>query len=787
MVAAVLSLKAIPWGHMKGLRMFRIKVRFLVIVMAVLLLSLGGCSNSTEPEVPSGGGGTNTVETPTFSLPAGPYEGAQTVALSTTTESASINYTTDGTTPSETTGTAYTAPLLLSETQTIKAIAFKTDMTNSAVASAAYNISGGTEMVAAPTFTPSAGIYEETQMVEIVTATEAATIHYTTDGSAPTESTGTPYTSAVIVSESQTLNAVAFKTDLITSGVVTADYTITGPPAPILYDWTVEINSGSYAGVYGAPNGNIYAVGNRFLSIDRGAGWDYESIEDFNFSSIHGTASDNIYGTGSSGQLASTVHKVMRYDGNAWSLAWTSGVYAVSAVYAVDDVVFVARTTGAARFDGTNWRIDTVGAQGEIMGDVFARSVDEAYLVGDHTSAYSWNGVVWSDMAFSSLYDLRAVHGAQGGTYTYFVGYNGIIFRWDGASWEEMTSNTTQDLVDVYAISDTDVYAVGRSGNIMHYDGSTWTDESEGLFKSLKSITRTDNRLLIVGHAGGVTEKIGGSWVHVGNPLPIVPNSFGGISDSDMWAVGSYGQLAHYNGSTWTHVESGAVNHIRGVMAFASDDVWMCGDQSSIWHWDGSSISFDQLNTDVYMRALWGVAPDDMWAGDFNHWDGTSWTRITPDEVYGDMTTIWGTASDNVYGVGVNVNNNFASTIYHWDGTSWTLTNLGKRANMAGIWGTGPNDIFTATQANGDVFHFDGTSWTEMSTPSTPLMLNLSGSASNNIFMSGQDGVMLHYDGMSWDYYDSGVTLNINQLIMFSESSGVAMTSQNGMVLRYGF
>ena len=44
----------------------------------------------------------NQCATPTFSPAAGTYSSAQTVTISTTTGGATIRYTTDGTTPSET-------------------------------------------------------------------------------------------------------------------------------------------------------------------------------------------------------------------------------------------------------------------------------------------------------------------------------------------------------------------------------------------------------------------------------------------------------------------------------------------------------------------------------------------------------------------------------------------------------------------------------------------------------------------------------------------------------------
>jgi len=82
----------------------------------------------------------STVATPTFTPPAGTYTSAQNVTISTATTGATIRYTTDGSTPSSTVGTVYTGPVAISTTTTLKAIAYKSGMNPSAVASANYTI-----------------------------------------------------------------------------------------------------------------------------------------------------------------------------------------------------------------------------------------------------------------------------------------------------------------------------------------------------------------------------------------------------------------------------------------------------------------------------------------------------------------------------------------------------------------------------------------------------------------------------------------------------------------------
>ena len=83
-------------------------------------------------------GGTPSVATPTFSPEAGSYTTTQNVAISCTTEGATIYYTLDGNDPT-TSSAVYSSPIAISETTTVKAMAAKTGMNNSSIATAVYN------------------------------------------------------------------------------------------------------------------------------------------------------------------------------------------------------------------------------------------------------------------------------------------------------------------------------------------------------------------------------------------------------------------------------------------------------------------------------------------------------------------------------------------------------------------------------------------------------------------------------------------------------------------------
>ena len=172
-------------------------------------------------------GSTPTAAAPTFTPTPATFGSAQTVALASSTPGAAIYYTTDGSTP--TTGsTVYSAPLSVSATTTVKAIA----------GSAGYNTSGVSIGVftiiltaATPTFAPGGGTYASAQSVTISTTTAGASIYYTTDGSTPTPAS-TLYSGAISVSASETLQAIAVFGGYQNSAVANASYTISIAPSP---------------------------------------------------------------------------------------------------------------------------------------------------------------------------------------------------------------------------------------------------------------------------------------------------------------------------------------------------------------------------------------------------------------------------------------------------------------------------------------------------------------------------------------------------------------------------
>ncbi|MFZ1083539.1 MAG: chitobiase/beta-hexosaminidase C-terminal domain-containing protein [Terracidiphilus sp.] len=177
--------------------------------------------------------------TPTFNPPSGSYVGTQSVSISDATSGATIYYTTDGTKPT-TSSSVYKSQIVVSTSETLRAIATASGDADSTVASASYSIATAT-----PTFSPAAGDYGQAQTVTISDLTPNATIYYTTNGTTPTTSSSV-YHSAITVSATETLEAIATSSGYIQSSVGLAAYTIT--PAAQAATPTFNPVAGSYIG-----------------------------------------------------------------------------------------------------------------------------------------------------------------------------------------------------------------------------------------------------------------------------------------------------------------------------------------------------------------------------------------------------------------------------------------------------------------------------------------------------------------------------------------------------------
>ena len=200
-------------------------------------------------------GSSLITATPTITPGSGTYSSWQSVTISDSTPSAIVYYSVNGQAPV----LKYTSPITVSSSETIEAIAVSSGNANSAIATANY--AANFSQAAAPTFSVASGNYSSSQTVAISDSTPGATVFYAI-GDSPTVPT-TPYNGPIVVSSSETVQAIAVAENYLNSTVTSAAYNI-GPSPSSEWTWmggnndfVNDIRSGWYGTLRTAAAANV--------------------------------------------------------------------------------------------------------------------------------------------------------------------------------------------------------------------------------------------------------------------------------------------------------------------------------------------------------------------------------------------------------------------------------------------------------------------------------------------------------------------------------------------------
>jgi len=234
---------------------------------------------------------TPTAATPTFSPVEGTYTTPQSVEITTTTPSASIYYTTNGSDPDNIgNGTLYTIPVVVNATTTLKARAYATGFDPSAIASAVYTFSAAPTITVTEVTIPALSAQignSDTEIINVNGANLTADIILTIDGAnADMFSVNSPLPSS--------------------GGIATITYT---PTANGLHTATLRLNSAGAAEETRTLNGSsiLPAVsGNVIITEVYGGGGNSGAILKNDFVELYNTTAEQVEVGGWSIQYYST-------------------------------------------------------------------------------------------------------------------------------------------------------------------------------------------------------------------------------------------------------------------------------------------------------------------------------------------------------------------------------------------------------------------------------------------------------------------------------------------------
>ena len=349
---------------------------------------------------------------------------------------------------------------------------------------------------------------------------------------------------------------------------------------------------------------------------------------------------------------------------------------------------------------------------------VWGSGPTDVHAAGEDGVLYRFDGSKWKPETSPTKIAVNALHGAGGEVRA--VGDLGTMLLRKGGKWTMTSFSLTQnDLGAIRGSSPTDVVAVGYAGTALHFDGKGWTARATG--------TTNHNMRGLWAAGGGSYWAVG--YTHPGSPKPVAQ---------------------YFNGSSWTMApvptSSGTLTDVWG----AGGKVFAVGNASkgAMVILEKAGISWKLITpgingTGYGSNAIWGRSATDVYiAGKSNtvlHRDATSWKALSPPGGCGGYTSVWGTGSSTVFftsatsccaGCSMRLQNGF------WK--SWKTSTF-----MAGVWGTGPTNVF-AVGDKGTLQRFDGLQWNTEAIGTGLPFPDIWGTSATNVFIVGSNGMILH-------------------------------------------
>ncbi len=166
----------------------------------------------------------NTCATVVANPGSGDVSSGTLVYLTTSTSGAEIRYTTNGNTPTAS-STKYSGPIQINSDTTLKAIATKSGLINSTVATFTYSVDNVSPVVASP----AGGTIAKGTKVALTSATSGATIWYTTNGTSPITGSSVAYSGLITINATTTITAYATKAGMTASPIAAFTFVVDVP------------------------------------------------------------------------------------------------------------------------------------------------------------------------------------------------------------------------------------------------------------------------------------------------------------------------------------------------------------------------------------------------------------------------------------------------------------------------------------------------------------------------------------------------------------------------------
>lgn len=575
---------------------------------------------------------------------------------------------------------------------------------------------------------------------------------------------------------------------------------------------------GDLHGVWGADNGQIFAVGTdasaTVVMVLRfnGQAWAIEVSGPVQgrLLDVWGSGFDDVFAVGEGGRVlhrsASGVWSSLNTGlgaGIALRGIWGDG--AAGDIIAVGDgatIVRFVRSTGA-------WLPEPVR---DIPPDtafeaVWGHDADEMYAVGSGGVIMRYAASDWVREAEGlTAADLLDVWGTPDGE-VFAVGTGGTILRRYQDEWSIMDSPQQVDLHALWGEGEDSVIATGERGVTLFYDGQTWNTLAVDTDSTLSDLWSVPGYGLVAVAPGGFLQRLEG-WSFM--PPPAQP---AGDSLRDLWAHefdevhgvwGSHPYLRRFDGNAWSAVDidalvppaSGGAGPLRGIWGTPEGALYVVGDDNLVLHfhpatgWERMTIPADIPASNLLQA--WSSSDGHLFVvgelpgqsdGIILRHDGGSWSRMSKNRKT-VLRGIWGVNRSEVFAVGSG------GAILRYDGNAegqFESMNSGTQESLNAIWGITRNHVHVVGD-NGVALAFNGSVWSLSTNITTEHLYDVWGSGADHVFAVGSRGSLLHRTRRKWGAVRAGTDQWLTSIAGVNGESGeyrvVLFGGENGAFRR---
>lgn len=484
-----------------------------------------------------------------------------------------------------------------------------------------------------------------------------------------------------------------------------------------------------------------------------------------------------LLGTDTTAPNRAAWHRVPEVGAGDGDVLW-SGIMINNTLMVVGDEGRVLRYNGESDSNGRLWQAMTVPSQLPLHG-IWGLSLDNIFAVGWMGCLLHYDGRQWRSLggavidqkteryaACEENTPLFAIDGNQQGQ-AWAVGDNGTILHFDGLNWQREKSATDVNLRAVLCVADGTVYAAGAGGTVLRRDAQgLWTNLNNPLSSGFHTLLLMDDGSLLLGGGRYFVEQGG----FRGELALYKDGAFQALKfntsmprlramkayKNGVLIVGDQGHLYYLNNWRIDQLESNTRHDLMDIITLPTGEALVVGDFATI-----------MTAADDFTKAL---APPPATA------EQSCW-QIMPSPSKSQLWNVIEGTDGCCYAAGE------AGTVLRLQGDSWQQLPAPSDLAVHCLWDSG-SGLFAAGQL-GRIYRFDGEQWTlHFDLHLDITILAMWGGCANSIYAVGDEGLVLHFDGLRWQRMSSGTKSALYSLWAWDDQRMLA-PGDFGLMLRY--